>query len=58
LAFAFEAPRDPTAIITMPLPAISPASHSGTCRGGLAPSAAASAGSQSRIGAGSSSVML
>jgi hypothetical protein len=45
-------------IVTMCSPAISRPSHFGTRKGGFAPTRAASAGSHSRTGAGSSSTML
>jgi hypothetical protein len=54
----FEAPRLSVIIMTAGSPATSRASQRGTFRGGLAPIAAASAGSHSRTGAGSSSTTL
>ena len=53
-----KAKRASVPIITANSPAIRRANQTGTCRGGLAPSASASTGSHSRTGAGSSSTML
>src|SRR5262245_41414573 len=55
LAFAFEAPRMRVMSDTATAPAASRPTHTGTCRGGLAPSACASSGSHVETGAGSSS---
>src|SRR5688572_28175099 len=57
-AFSLDAPRRSDAKTAACLPPTSFASQSGTRSGRLAPAAAARAGTHSRIGAGSSSVML
>ena len=58
LALALEAPRDSVIMTTPCSPTNSRASQAGTRRGGLAPIAAARAGSHSAIAAGSSSTTL
>ena len=57
LARSFVAPRVSVEIVTIASPATRRASQRGIRRGGGAPSAAAMAGSHSRIGAGSSSTI-
>src|SRR4051812_45876117 len=57
-AFAFDAPRSSVIITTPTSPANNRPTHFGTRIGFFAPTSAASAGSHSATGAGSSSTML